>query len=283
MFFTFANKIKKGMKKILLCAMLALTCFCYAQAQFFGVDPEKLGNLMSGLTRLPYDNARMLMSQTFKALESDAKGYRKAVEMLDRLGDPTDSIHNEVLYMEGLKTVTSSFVLSNSEKDRPKFLLQMAQKNAIGAPATDLTLATADGKTAQLLGGQVPTLVFFNDLNCDACAKAREALAASATLSDYVGKGLLRVVAVYTGKSEKDFKKAAYPAWVTSTWDKTQQIEQADAYILNTTPLFYLLNGDRCVLVKNEPSLKRVESALAKMMLSSDRTTPALVKQLFNN
>ena len=272
------------MKKIMLCAILALTSFAYAQAQFFGVDTEKLGNLISGLTRLPYDNAKMLVTQTFKALEGDAKGYRKAVEMLDRLGDPTDSLHNEMLYVEGLKTVTNSFVLSNSEKERPKFLLEMAQKNAIGAAATDLNLVGADGKAIQLLpGGDACTLVFFNDLNCDACTKTREALAASSVLSDFANQGLLRVVAVYTGNNEKAFKKTNYPAWVTSTWDKAQQIEKSDAYILNSTPLFYLINSDGKVLVKNEPSLSRIEKALTKVMTSGDRNTSELVKKLFNN
>lgn len=273
------------MKKILLSAIIALTSIAFAQAQFFGVDTDKLNNLIAGLTRLPYDNAKMLMTQTFKALENDGKGYRKAVEMLERLGDPTDSLHNEVLYLEGLKTVSSSFVLSNSEKERPNHLLEMAQKNAVGGMATDLALTTADDKTVQLLAadGEKCTLVFFNDLDCEACALTRQALAASSTLSDAVSKELLRVVSVYTGKNAKAFKKTSYPAWVTSTWDKAQQVENGDAYILTSTPLFYLINSDGRVLLKNEPSFTRVESAVTKVLANSDSKSAALVKMLFNN
>ncbi|MBQ7691742.1 MAG: hypothetical protein IJT30_11220 [Muribaculaceae bacterium] len=272
------------MKKFLISALVALTCFTAAQAQFFGVDTDKLNGLVAGLTRLPYDNAKMIMGQTFRALEDDGRGYRKAVELLDRLGDPTDSLHNEVLYLEGLKMVTSSYVLSNSEKQRPQLLLDLARKNSVGAAATDLSLEDATGKATQLLaGGDTPTLVFFHDMDCEACAQARQAIAANTTLSNLASQGKLRVVAVYTGKNDKAFKKADFPSWVTSTWDKAQQVEQSDAYVLQTSPLFYLINNDGRVLVKNEPSLTRIENALAKIAASSDHSTATLVKLLFNN
>lgn len=270
------------MKKIVLGAIAMLLYFGSAQAQFFGVDTDRLSKLITSAQSLPQENAVFMLNSTLKAMEKDGKAYRKVVEFVERMGDPADSLHNEVLYMEGLKNVVNSFVLSNSEKERPKALLALAQKNSIAAPATDLEYVTPTSKSNQLLNGDNYKLVFFNDMDCDACAKVKEALAQSSVLKDFADKGLLQVISIYTGKNEKAWKKANLPTWVINGWDKKQQIEEGDAYVLNSTPLFYLLSTDNKVLLKNEPSLKRVEAAVSKVMLSSDNNAASLAKLLFN-
>ena len=119
------------MKKILFSMMAVLMGFGTIQAQFFGVDTDRLSTLITSAQALPQDNAVLILNSTLKAMENDGKAYRKVVEFVERMGDPTDSLHNEVLYTEGLKNVVNSFVLSNSEKERPKALLALAQKNAV--------------------------------------------------------------------------------------------------------------------------------------------------------
>lgn len=277
-------QIKKytDMKKMILSALTALLCIASGQAQFFGVDTDRLSTLITSAQALPQDNAVLILNSTLKAMENDGKAYRKVVEFVERMGDPADSLHNEVLYTEGLKNVVNSFVLSNSEKQRPKALLALAQKNAIGSMATDIEYATPDGKSNQLLTSDKYKLVFFNDIDCDACAKVKEALAQSTALSDAVKGGLLQVVSIYTGSNEKAWKKSQLPAWVINGWDKKQQVEAAEAYVLSTTPLFYLLSRDGKVLLKNEPSLKRVESAIGRVLVSSNNDATALAKMLFN-
>ena len=269
------------MKKFLLSCLVALACIS-AQAQFFGVDTDKLNTLFNGLNKLPHDNAVMILKSTMNTLSNDPKAYRKAVEIIERMGNPADSLHNEVLYTEGLKTITSSFVLGASELDRPKLLLEMAQKNNSGSKATDIQYVTADGNTHHLLDGDKPKLIFFNDLDCDACTKAKQAMAASQTIKAAVEQGKLQVIAIYTGTSEKAWKKAEYPAWVTCGWDKTQQVEGAEAYVLPTTPLFYLLNSDNTVLIKNEPSLSRMEKAVEAMTTSTEASSIKLAKLLYS-
>ena len=270
------------MKKILFSMMAVLMGFGTIQAQFFGVDTDRLSTLITSAQALPQDNAVLILNSTLKAMENDGKAYRKVVEFVERMGDPTDSLHNEVLYTEGLKNVVNSFVLSNSEKERPKALLALAQKNAVAATATDLEYVTTDGKSSQLLTGDKYKLVFFNDIDCDACTKVKEALAQSTALSNAVNGGLLQVVSIYTGNNEKAWKKTKLPAWVINGWDKKQQVETAEAYVLNSTPLFYLLSRDNKVLLKNEPSLKRVETAIGKVLTSSNNDASALSKLLFN-
>ena len=222
------------------------------------------------------------MQSTLTALESDSKAYRKAAEIVERLGDPADSLHNEELYVTALNKLANSFVLSNTEKERPKLLLEMASKNHVGTNATDIEYATTDGKTHRLLENDKIKLIFFNDLNCDACTKTKKAISESTALSELVKQGQLQVISIYTGNNQKAWKNNAIPDWVVNGWDKKQQIEKDEAYVLMTTPLFYLLNSDNTVLVKNEPSLSRIEKALGILSANADKNSQELIKLLFN-
>lgn len=269
------------MKKLVLTCLVALLCWG-AQAQFFGVDPNRLNSIFSGVARVPYDNAVMIIKSTFSALEADTKGYRKAAEVAERLGNPADSLHNEALYLETMKLLSNSYVLSKSERERPKLLYELAKKNKIGDVATDLDLTVWGNGSRNLLNNDKIKLVFFNDLNCEACTMARAALAQSTVLSDCVNSGLLEVVSVYTGTNGKAWEKAEYPSWVISAWDKKQQVDDDEAYVLMITPLFYLLNSDNVVLVKNEPSFKRIEKAVAVVVENRDKDSAQLAKILFN-
>lgn len=265
----------------MLCSLAVLVCLV-ANAQFFGVDTDKLSGLFNSMNKLPYDNAVMILKGTMGAVSKDAKAYRKAAELVERMGNPADSLHNEVLYVEGLKDIVSSYVLSSSELDRPKLLLEMANKNRVGTKATDIEYVATGGTTHHLLSSDKPKLVFFNDVDCDACAKAKQAMASSAVLKEAVEKGMLEVIAIYTGNNEKAWKKAECPAWMVSGWDKKQQVEADEAYVLPTTPLFYLLGSDNCVLVKNEPSFTRIEKAVAVMAANADTPSSKLVSVIYS-
>ncbi|MBR6249114.1 MAG: DUF5106 domain-containing protein [Muribaculaceae bacterium] len=270
------------MKKIGFIALFALVNLM-ASAQFYGVDTDKLTGLVMQLSNFPQDNAVMILQSTLNSLAEQPKSYRKAVEMIERMGDPADSLHNEVLYAAGLSHVVSSYVLSGSEKARPQAMLAVAKKNAIGGAATDVQLTLADGKTTQLLAGNgKPTLVYFNDPSCEACHQVKANLEASKLVKDMAEGGELNVVAVYPGKEQKQWKRNTFEPWIVNGYDKAQAIEENDAYALPTMPLFYLLAADGTVLIKNEPSLSRIENALNMLKLNPDKDNATLVKLLFN-
>ena len=273
------------MKKLFFSAVLAIaSCLC-CSAQFHGINLDKLASLVQQASTLPKDNAIVVMSSTMTALSENPMGYRKALEFAEtRLGNPADSIHNEELYIACLEHATQSFVLSNSEKSRPRLLLEAAKKNRIGTPAADIEYVTPDGKLHHLNDPcEQFTLVYFNDPDCDACEKVKARMDQSPTLKSYVDQGLLQVIAIYPEDNQKLWKKASYPAWMINGWDKKQTIENEGTYMMPASlPVFYLLSPDKIVLMKNEPSLNRIEAALNKVMASANKDPQALAALLFN-
>ena len=273
------------MKKLIFCTLLAVAASLSCNAQFYGIDVDKLSTLFQQTAKLPYDNAMIVTNSTMTALAQNPQGYRKALELAEsHLGNAADSLHNEEMFIACLEHATTGYVLGNNEKDRYKLLLDMAKRNRIGTVAADIEYVTPDGKEHHLNepGGQY-TLLYFNDPDCDACQRVKDNMEQSTTLKGLVDQGLLRVVAIYPDNNQKLWKKSKFPAWMVNGWDKKQAIENNGTYVMPATlPVFYLLAPDKTVLMKNEPSLKRIESALGRVMTSSDNNPQSLAKMLFN-
>ena len=274
------------MKKIFLTIALAIgaALTAPAQEQFFGLDPDKFMKLIEQTQKMPRDNAMLIVEQTMQVMSTNPKSYRKVLEIVtDRLSNPADSLHNEDVYMAVLKHATQSFVLSNNEKMRPKALLESAMKNRVGVKASDIDYITDKGEKANLLNNDNRfTLLYFNDPDCDACAKVKENLQASTAIKQAVETGIVRVVAINPMANEKLWKKTQMPAWVTNGWNKSQSISDGGSYDLPTLPVFYVLGRDNTVLAKNEASLKRIEKLVAKIMAMPDADSATLANLLFS-
>lgn len=274
------------MKKIIISLIIAISSLASAtaqQTQFFGMSPDKFVTLLTQTQKMPRENAVLIIKQTMEVLGTDPKSYRKGLDIaLSRLGNPTDSIHNEDFYLEVLKHAANSYVLSNNEKARPQALLESAMKNTIGTIAADIDYITADGNKSNLLNNDNRfTLVYFNDPDCDACAKVKENLDASAFVKQAVETGVLRVVAINPMDNEKLWKKTTMPSWIVNGWNKSQSINNGGSYDLPTLPVFFLLGRDNVVLLKNEASLKRIEKAVALLMTNTQTDSKTLANLLF--
>ncbi|MBQ4366469.1 MAG: DUF5106 domain-containing protein [Muribaculaceae bacterium] len=252
------------MRKTFLFAILTAFACLSAGAQMKALNTEMFEELLRQANAQPIGNAKLLLSSTVNALSSNPKAYRKAIEVAEkRLSTPTDSLHNEELYIALLENAINNYVLSGGEKERPRLLLENAKRNRIGTVAADIDYVTRDGKKHLMSEITSPlTLVYFNDPDCDACEQVKERLGTSALVRDMVNSGKLTVLAIYTGADQKLWKKTDYPQTVINGWNKSASIEDNGTYILPSMPLFYLLDSDKKVLMKNEPSLKRVEERL---------------------
>ncbi|MDO4510253.1 MAG: hypothetical protein Q4B68_00365 [Bacteroidales bacterium] len=186
-----------------------------------------------------------------------------ALEVLERseatLGNPLSEEHDEVKYVEVLKTACESEVLSESDKMRYRLLLKEAQKNHVGTLAADIEYVTPDGSTHHLSESAAPlTLVYFNDPDCDACEKVVARLDTCATLKTMVLEKQLEIVGIYPLDDEQAWLQRPFPSYIINGWNKSQEIDQEETYVLPTMPLFYLLDADKRVVLKNEPSLNHV-------------------------
>lgn len=273
------------MKKFFLIITLAFALMSTAQAQnqFFGVDPDKFVFLIDQAAKMPRDNAMLIVDQTMKVMADNPKGYRKTLEIaINKLGTPADPIHNEDLYITVLKHATTSTVLGNSEKVRPKALLESALKNCAGSVAADIDYVTPTGEQGNLLKNDNKfTLLLFNDPDCESCSIVKEKLGTSQAIKQAVDDGVLRVVAINPMDNEKQWKRTKMPEWIVNGWNKSQSINEGGSYDMPTLPVFYVLGRDNTVLLKNEPSLKRIEKAVATLLSNADADATTLINLLF--
>jgi len=251
------------MKKIILTALVALTTALASTAQFYNMNLDKVTSLIKECTLMPDDNAALVMTAIMQSASTDGKTYRKTLQIAERTGNPVDSLHSEAMYLSMLKYATTSGALSTTEKQRYIQLLDETQRNAMGTAAADIDYVTPDGKAHQLselTGSKV--LLFFNDPDCESCATVKQRLATSPTIAKQLAEGKLVVLGIYTGSDEKLWRNTPCPDMIVNGWNKSGSIDNEERYILPTTPLFYLLDSDHTVLVKNEPSLKKIEQKL---------------------
>lgn len=240
------------------------------------------------LEQMQQDEAVAALNAKLDSAQSLGKkpyaAYCKAVEELT--SSPESPQHSEQLLMALLSHQLKSPLLDDNDKTRPSFLMDDAEKNQIGATATDIDLMLKDGSTTTLaqLAAKAPiTLIYFSNPDCDACQRVSQRLQKSALIAELTGSKLLNVVAVYTLDNKRLWQSSTMPAFVTDTWNYTLKIFNEESYVLPSTPLFYIVDRDMTVLMKNEASLNRVETALRRIMLSSDNRSSHLARMLFRH
>ena len=252
------------MKKLILAATIAIAGWLNLQAQSTPA-PERYNDYLQQVAKMEQAHAEFLMNATMETLTKDPKGYRQMMELAERrFSDAADSLHNEGLYMAVLKHANESFVLSTSEKEKQRLLLEGAKKNMLGSVANDFDYVTPNDKTVHRLKDLSADyiLIYFNNPDCESCEAVQERLANSEIVNRLVNEKKLIVLAIYPYNDTKLWKKTKYPSMMINGWNQSQQIEYADLYDLPTLPCFYLLDKSHTVLIKNEGSLKKVEAML---------------------
>ena len=264
------------MKRLILTTLLAVAGWLISQAQSMPA-PEKYNEFIEQVAAQDPFNAEFLMQATMESLKDNPKGYRQMLELAERrFSDPADPIHNENLYMIVLKHATEKYVLSNTEKEKQRLLLEGAKKNMIGTVAADFDYVTAGDKTVHHLKDLKADniLVYFNNPDCESCEVVKQRLDENEYINQLVKDQKLIVLAIYPYENQKLWKKAKYPKMMINGWNQSQNIEYGELYDLPTLPCFYLLDKNYTVLVKNEGSLNKVEAKL-KELASPQAAGPA--------
>lgn len=216
---------------------------------------------------------------TIKA-ENGCFAHRKscldALEKVEkRLQAPFGSTAAEDSCIHALNNIISCKLLSDSERIRPRLLLDWALKNRIGQPAHDIAFVEVDNRAHRLSDYKAPlTLLYFNDPDCDACQLVKSRL----DTCEMLKLDSVQVIAIYPGDDEKHWRQASMPHYVINGWDKSQAIEEEETYFLPTLPTFYLLGEEHQVLIKNEPSLNAILARLSALLypMASSKNSPLL-------
>ena len=219
------------------------------------------GMILNKIEAMPREAAK---AELTKLLDGTAQTYSKDYKQLvasleEMLSEPTWASHNEELFAMLIEHASSASCLNERERMRPKSLLEVVRKNAPGSVANDINYETLDGTRHKMSDISTPyTLIYFNDPECLSCAKVKERLDTTTLLKNMVSDSTLTVVGIYTLDNVEEWKLEPFPDYIINGWDFEQKVEGEQTYDLMTLPMFYLLDREKRVILKNEASLNRV-------------------------
>ena len=239
---------------VIFVTIVATTNVAWAQ----NITPDKMLADIESMSRA------QAISEMTKWLDATAqvgcKEYKNLIASLEEmLSEPTWDYHNEELFALLMEHAATASCLNNNERMRPQMMLEVTRKNAPGSVAHNIEYETLDGAKGSLSEISTPyTLIYFNDPECLSCAKVKERLDTCRTLKQMVSDSTLTVIGIYTYDNVKEWHLEPCPDYIINGWDYKQEIEVQQTYDLMTMPMFYLLDHEKRVVLKNEPSLNRV-------------------------
>ncbi len=194
-----------------------------------------------------------------KAMAGDSVMYACFTGLSEKyLYDPNSPMRNEDYYTEVLRHIIASPRISEEEKVRPRFRLELAGKNRVGSVATDFSYTQADGKKARLSSLRSEyILLFFNNPDCEDCRRVKEFIQQSPVFS---GNSKLKVVSIYPDEDIDLWKRTTYPSQWVSGYNSA--LHSGTVYDLLAIPNLYLLDKDRRVLIK-DGTIEAIERYLA--------------------
>lgn len=181
------------------------------------------------------------------------------------LYEPLSPVYDEDLYLMMLEAVVASKSVPVSVKQEYDFDLMMAKKNRLGTKAADFTYLRRDGTKGRLwnIKGSDYILLFLGDPECDVCVKAKEKLASSAVIKDWVNTKKLAIISLCVeGKTQAWTKVSAPQGWIDACDEKLAIYDNA-LYEIKGLPVLYLLDGNHRVIMKNvqpEQIIRRLSS-----------------------
>lgn len=246
------------MKRMMIWFAAVMLCGAIAAAR----DTHALYRLerLSGSTLLNVDSAaKTELKAILDSCGSPERRYNFVLDAREMLWNIESPSHNEPLMHALLEMAVTCGGYTDDQRMRIDALLDVARVNPVGGKAANLRWLTDDGAEGQLYNISTPlTLIYFNDPDCIACHKVKERLDTCQTLRRLVEQRKLTLVAIYPYGDTDLWLQDIYPDYVLNARDHLAAIENYEAYILPSMPLFYLLDAYKTVIIKNEPSLNRV-------------------------
>lgn len=228
-------------------------------------------NLVNYLSLFPHASPETLPPHVTRLLER-AAADSTCLDLVNDLAehyldDPNSPMRDKeyyILFLEGLLRLPG---LSEAERLRPAYKLEMARKNRPGTTATDFAYTDRHGNRRTLhatCGNRL--LLLFYDPACSHCSQILDGLRESAVIAGLIANRELAVLAVYTEGDRRlwDETKASLPREWSVAIDESRIVER-ELYTLPAMPVIYLLDGQKTVLLK-DPTPAELETYLTDMM-----------------
>lgn len=187
--------------------------------------------------------------------EKNKKVFDYFVSLSDKyLYDPNSPFRNEEYYIAVLEKIFESDHLDETEKTRPQYRYNLAQKNRLGTKALNFTYTTSSGKQGTLYNVSAEyTLVYINNPGCHACGEITEGLKQSVIIQYLLSEKRLAIVCIYPDEDLEEWKKhlSDFPDNWINGYDKGTVMRDKDLYDLKAIPSLYLLDKNKTVLLKD--------------------------------
>jgi thiol-disulfide isomerase/thioredoxin len=226
---------------------------------------QALCDFLEVLNHVDENVAKEGIHNMLRQAEKDTIVYAYFTKQCEKyLYEPNSPMKNENHFIYALEAITESQMVSETDKIRPRALLELALKNRVGNTANDFAFVTIDGKQSRLSAVKADRLVLlFYNPDCDNCRKTMGRMKISDALNKVVEDGSVKVLAIYPEQDEQLWKDSAgnLPAAWINGFDKEGIIDAEELYDLGSMPSLYLLDKDKKVIVK-DASFDEIEKAI---------------------
>ncbi len=224
---------------------------------FSAPKPALAGTFGDYISLMPHASSNVAEASINRLLDAVSKNP-KYVVALGRVAEAalysdSASFWSDELYLPFAKAIADNKKIDKAERERARQRVKLLEGSRIGAPAPELTIELRDGSRRNIVAepdsALVFTVLFFNDPECIECSSARMRMHVDYLVSRMIDKGLVKIVSVYPGDADDDWRRGVvrYP----DTWTVGASPDADLVYDLRSTPAFYVLNREGFIVDKN--------------------------------
>ncbi len=178
------------------------------------------------------------------------------------LYDHAEFIGQDEVYSIVLRHMINSNMLSDIEKVRPRFRLELLGKNAVGQTATDFSFVMRNGREMSLykMPETIAKLIIFFDPLCIRCQALINTLRSNTVLNGAINGKKLQVLAVCISEDVPSWERVKNDLpgnWIVGLGH--DEILNQQLYDLHDFPVIYFLDKSGKVIQKNIPANRCIE------------------------
>ncbi len=220
------------------------------------------------LSYVPLEKTKESLGYTLGKAGNNAPMYNHFASLFEKyFYDANSPFRNEDFYIPVLQEITKSDLISDADRSKYEFQLEMVLKNRVAQTANDFIYTLATEKTNNLHSIKSEYLILmFSNPECSTCAAITQRLNKSEALNKAFAmnsptRTMLTVLTIYPDANVNEWKSylSKLPNRWINAYDKNMVITKQRLYDIKAIPTFYLLDKDKKVILK-DTSAEAVEA-----------------------